>query len=129
VFVQETFFSAFVVLHIRDFILESTVVSLYPVAVVIADNFLMSKKNIIDKKFYVKPIIGISAICSSCRFYQSTVSMSMGKDRSSGEKGTIHGAANRDFTRAFLRANVPASEQGRLVDADGKLNQDSSARS
>jgi hypothetical protein len=61
VFVQETFFSAFLVLHIRDFILESTVVSLYPVAVVIADNFLMSRKNITDKKNYVKPIIGISA--------------------------------------------------------------------
>ncbi|MDQ3711508.1 MAG: hypothetical protein M3388_04740, partial [Acidobacteriota bacterium] len=44
------------------------------------------------------------------------------------DDGTIHTAANRDFTRAFLQRAVPTSEQGRLVDADGRLNQDGANR-
>ncbi|HEX8637396.1 MAG TPA: 2'-5' RNA ligase family protein, partial [Pyrinomonadaceae bacterium] len=44
------------------------------------------------------------------------------------DDGTIHGAANRDFTRAFMQRAVPVSEQGRLVDGEGKLNQDGVSR-
>lgn len=40
------------------------------------------------------------------------------------DDGTIHSAANRDFTRAFLERAVPVSEQNRLVDGNGALNQD-----
>lgn len=43
------------------------------------------------------------------------------------DDGTIHTSANRDFTRAFLDL-LPVTERTRLVDSQGKLNQDGANR-
>lgn len=44
------------------------------------------------------------------------------------EDGTIHGAANRDFVRAFLDRTTSTSERNRFVDSEGKLNQEGVTR-
>lgn len=40
------------------------------------------------------------------------------------DDGTIHGAANRDFIRAFMAKAVGTAEQNRFLTSDGTLNQD-----
>lgn len=44
------------------------------------------------------------------------------------DDGTIHGAANRDFVRAFLDKTTSTAERNRFVDSEGKLNQEGVAR-
>jgi len=40
------------------------------------------------------------------------------------DDGSIHGAANRDFIRAFTHRTMSTAEQNRFLTADGSLNQD-----
>lgn len=44
------------------------------------------------------------------------------------DDGTIHGAANREFVRAFLDRTTSTSERNRFIDSEGKLNQEGVTR-